>query len=364
MTQEIVVGSSALNVFGLTWRKAQDLDVWGTATTKTFPEGVRGDYQYMPKYIMDCLDREKICDTLYATPDMIYTIKLSHLGWDIFWTKHKRDCLLLEKYGARLDWQVYNILVSFWGEKHGNKDFLSLNKNKEDFFTDKVEYIYDHDYIHELVAYPNRPVYEQCLKEGQQVYIDKNKFFAMPFEKQIRMFREEMAAIALERWLLNPKYSDKVHWAEAWQYAFRKTVTSLTKGWATDFIVLNLRHFDVADFDYFKHALETLGEYVMKKDENARATLDHLVTEYWNGYLMEFLDGCSPSIIVPEEEGFKFISQDGGGEGGAEYCETVFKCKDIYYKATYSYYSHYGYDTSYMDVFQVTPKTKTITVFE
>ena len=66
-----------------------------------------------------------------------------------------------------------------------------------------------------------------------------------------------------------------------------------------------------------------------------------------------------------ESSGFELIEQEGGGEGGAEECHSVFKWKDKYYRTEYSYYSYHGYENVSMDnIWEVTPKQKTITVYE
>lgn len=117
---------------------------------------------------------------------------------------------------------------------------------------------YPHDYLHELVAYPNPPMYTKCLKDGEDVLIDRDKFDLLPFEDQVRMFREEITVIAAERWLINPYWKGKVSWYRAHMLSLQKTVTRLTKGWASEFIVLNLEHFVKPDYKYFKHLIETL----------------------------------------------------------------------------------------------------------
>ena len=63
-------------------------------------------------------------------------------------------------------------------------------------------------------------------------------------------------------------------------------------------------------------------------------------------------------------EGVEFIEQEGGDEGGGEDCYTVLKVGGVFYKITYSYYSHYGVDLDYASVYIVTPQEKTITVYE
>lgn len=66
----------------------------------------------------------------------------------------------------------------------------------------------------------------------------------------------------------------------------------------------------------------------------------------------------------PESNRIEFLEQDGGGEGGKESCYTVFKLDGVCYMATYSYYSHHGFDYLSRDFTIVEPVEKTITVYE
>lgn len=251
----IIVGSTALEHFGLSRRKANDIDYW-LSEGEAFPEGT--DSVYIPEYILNLVPVEESNKVAYAVPDAIYTIKLSHLIYPIFFQKHKLDVLFLKAKGCKIIPELYEALKEYWKEIHGNKSFLSLNQNKEQFFTDNVDYRYDHDFLHQLVAYPNRPMYERCLKDGQEVLIDKDKFFSMPFEDQIRMFREEIAVISMERWLINPYWKGKISWYKAHMLSLEKTVTTLTKGYASYFLVENIEHFVKPDYSHVEHLMEVL----------------------------------------------------------------------------------------------------------
>lgn len=82
----------------------------------------------------------------------------------------------------------------------------------------------------------------------------------------------------------------------------------------------------------------------------------------------EVLDGSRIPLIFTTEDGEQFevehIGQEGGGEGGSEYCYAVIKVGDKFYKIEYSYYSHQGYDTDDAELVEVFPKQKTVTVYE
>lgn len=248
---KIIVGSGALKELG--WNvNPKDVDIW---TDEDLPKQKGFDICVIPTNILNLIPTVNGVANL----DALYTIKCSHLGWrNPKWNKHKQDVLLFKHKGARLIPELYAELLEFWKVTLGDKWFLSLNKNKEDFFTDSVVYVYDHDYLHELVAYPNQPMYTHCLKDKHEVLIDKDKFDKLSFDNQVRMFREEVTVIALERWLLNPKCKGKFSWIEAYIMSLEKTITTLTKNWATSFIVLNLEHFVKPDYSYFKHAIGEL----------------------------------------------------------------------------------------------------------
>lgn len=397
----IIVGSTAAKHWWDDWREPNDLDLWH-GENSIYMKGRGEDVHILPNKVMNLiLDIDG-----YAVPDALYTIKLSHLGWDNHaWEKHKQDALMMQHKDCKLVRPLYDALVEHWNKELGNKDFLSLSQNKEDFFTDNVNYVYDHDWLHSVVSFPNPPVYSLVLKEGEDVLVDREKFNQLPFEQRVRMFREEMTVIAMERWVIPS--NGKISWWKAWQWSVRKTITSLTKGWATSFIVLNLEHFIKPDYSYFKNIMEELNmsskvdltpfekaldlglsydgrgdlddlvyglceddlslndEVVGLKypDRNGRDWNDPSYKEetdhYWEQYQQKEKE------ILESLGGYEHLDQDGGGEGGSEYCYGVFRLGDKTYRAEYSYYSYHGYEYEGIlgTLKEVQPQQKTVTVY-
>lgn len=186
-----------------------------------------------------------------ASPSQLYTIKVSHSAWDLHdtWEKHMHDILFLQAEGCAFDQKMYDILYPVWKEKHGKKR-VALDKNKENFFADAVPRKYDHDSLHESVAYGDRPMYTHFLEEGQEVKIDNAKFWAddVSQEDRFKTIREEVYATALERWVVPSEY--RVSPRAAYARAMKKSITSLFKGkWAL-FIVLNYSELYKPDMDY------------------------------------------------------------------------------------------------------------------
>lgn len=259
----IIVGSTALSIFRPDLNiKPKDLDIM---VLDYMADNFYGDViKIPPKLYMRLVNYCRVKnyqsnDEWVLPPDALLTLKASHLQYDNKWEKTKRDVISLINLGYKVIPELFSILSEHWKEDYGNKDFLSLNKNKVDFFNDFVDYKYDHDYLHELVAYPDKPVYTKCLKDGSEVLICKNKFDNLPEYDRLQMFREEVTVIALERWLYNDKSVD-MSWMQAYNRALKLTITRLTKGWASEFMALNIKELSKQKYSTFKHAIEILNK--------------------------------------------------------------------------------------------------------
>ena len=184
-----------------------------------------------------------------ATPEELYTMKVSHSFWDIdgTWAKHAADIVFFQRKGVQFNRELYDILLPIWKDIHGNK-ITSLKQSADEFFSDAVPRKYVHDSIHDSVAYGERPLYESILATGEEVMVDSSKFWAMDHDTKIKLIREEIYATALERIIIPKDYMTSP--TAAYRFALEKSVTSLFKNdWAL-FIVLNLDELGKPDCDY------------------------------------------------------------------------------------------------------------------
>ncbi len=379
----IIIGSQAAKHHGILNRQPKDVDIW-LSSDEVLNDTSGLDIKVIPEKILSLVGSING----YATPNSLYTIKLSHLGWDNpNWNKHKLDVLHMENIGCVINPELYKELVNFWKTKLGTKDFLSLDKTKDNFFTDEVTYIYDHDLLHEKASHPNKPMYTRCLMEGKQVLTDKEKFDNLTYEDQVRMFKEEISVICFERWVIPYGKS----WVESYPWSVKKTITSLTKGWATDFLIKNLKEFIKPDKQVIQNLLNFIktteeGKTMSKVDltvfdemyEDLASGLskEKFFYELFNGDLDEVgyeadsnLSWREVSDIRDkklEDYGYQHITSEDGCEGGGEYCYGILKFKGVHYKAEWSYYSYEGcdYDNIVNSIKEVKPKEKTITVYE
>lgn len=184
-----------------------------------------------------------------ATPDELYTMKVSHGYWDIngTWDKHAADIVFLQRKGCVFIPELHDLLKPIWAERY-LKNPISLDQKAKDFFNNAVKAKYVHDTVHESVAYHERPWYESYLKEGSEVLVDNDKFWPLPLESKLEAVREELYVIALERILIPNDYKGSP--GAAYRWALRRTAISLFKGrWAL-FLLLHLDELGKPDCDF------------------------------------------------------------------------------------------------------------------
>lgn len=251
---KILVGSQAVKHHFPDFREPHDTDYFANVP-------VEGEAFYQPA--LENYWRWKSADEKIATPDELYTIKVSHSFWELrngTWSKHMHDVAWLKDKGCRLDRELYDILYPIWEERYGVKK-ANLNKTPEEFFTNTVVRTYDHDSIHRSVAYYDEPLFNEILRDGASVAVSKDKFFNLPFEKKCQLVREECYATALERILIPSDYM-RSHRA-AYNWALRKTITSFSKGWFPLWIVENYAAVKVPDIDFVKKHMENSDRLIL-----------------------------------------------------------------------------------------------------
>lgn len=242
----ILIGSKAIDHLFPDELGRQPKDVDWIATTDRAADFTRegGDVFSHPS-----LDEWVGVGTRFATLDELYTLKVSHSYWELkngSWDKHIHDLRFLKARGAQLLPELHATLYKVWTELHGPKR-TNLSMDKGAFFQDAVKRIYDHDSIHESVAYGESAMYNQILREGSTVDVDPKKMWALSFDDLVLLFREEVYATALERILIPTDY--RASPGAAYRWSLRRTITSLTKGKSARFIVENFEDFAIPD-DY------------------------------------------------------------------------------------------------------------------
>lgn len=198
--------------------------------------------------------------------DALFALKSSHKfkkDSPHFW-KNLQDYHLMKAYGAKLTDYYKNF------HKKREKETYTyahpkLNVSKDAFFKDdNIQYVYDHDWIHTVVALGDTPAYQAFLID--QVKVSKMLFMELPLEVQLRSVVEEAAVLAIERSLV--PFPGGMTPKQAWAFAFSKVLTSITSGWwrawAYDHAPQALRMYPTNYWDKFQSAAATNPVYHKK----------------------------------------------------------------------------------------------------
>lgn len=174
-----------------------------------------------------------------ASLEVLYMIKLSHryLRNSPHFIKTRAHIRDMEKIGATLTCPELKRILALREKETYNYTHPVLDQSKETFFQDEVGYIYDHDTIHEAIAIMDAPAYKEYMKDGAEVMVDKEKFFALSEIKQLLGVYEETCVLALERCLIPFDYQPTPK--QAFVMALSKVCTSITSGWFREFAYQN-----------------------------------------------------------------------------------------------------------------------------
>ncbi len=166
----------------------------------------------------------------YLSPDLLLTLKASHLFWDINWEKHMFDVQFLLKKGCIIDEVVFYELYEYWNVYHSKNKRSDLKMTAEDFFDNALNTGYAHDDIH-LLLNPI-PVYTKILKDGCEVEVCEQKFQALSFEDKCNLVYEEVENMGWERY-------PKLHYKVAYDKMLKKFIISHAPLWEALFIIEN-----------------------------------------------------------------------------------------------------------------------------
>jgi hypothetical protein len=191
------------------------------------PNGERIEYHYNKAF--EFLGNKDIAD-----PNELYTIKVSHSFWNIHWRKTMDDIRFMQEKGCVLLEDFYSLLYNEWIIKHGEKRAY-LDIDNESFFTSNIDRKYNHDDIHNWVKYYDEPMFMKVKSDLNKALISKSLFDQLDHGDKLKLCREEIYVMALERIIIPNDFS--INTRVAYERAARILITSASKGWFPKFIV-------------------------------------------------------------------------------------------------------------------------------
>lgn len=167
-----------------------------------------------------------------ASLDVLYTLKMSHRFKknSPHFLKTMRDIKLMRQHGAKIP-----DFLQEWFKLRQKETYdyshPNLNQSKQNFFDPNsgVNYVYDHDSIHESMKHLELPAYSYFKEDLAEVKCSKDKFFNAPEEVRLFSVLEESYVLALERSQI--PFRGGVDPRRSFLIALEKVCTSITSGW-------------------------------------------------------------------------------------------------------------------------------------
>lgn len=217
--------------------------------------------QYMTKY--------NTKNNVKIRKNVLYAIKMSHrfLKNSPHFLKTLKDISTLKAMGANMDDPVLYDIYKLREKETYTYTHPVLDVSKNEFFdADGVNYIYDHDSIHEAVKVLEQPAYKFYIQDDAEVLTSKEKFMACTDEIKLLGVYEEACVLALERSQIPNDF--KLRPKDSFITALIKVCTSITSGYFRDYAYDNFYKV----IDLYREAGES--RYVEKFHENKHVLRD------------------------------------------------------------------------------------------
>jgi hypothetical protein len=222
-----------------------------------FPEGSKIDLHYIPELweVISYIDQSKhaIHDMTSPTTlikNVMFTLKASHVPYDkgIRQEKTFYDLYHMSEAGCEIQEPLFFELEKRWEKERGEKWRADFSKESEEFFDDAVSRESLHDELHKSVAYYDQPAFK-FLQEPDQttVWVCPDKFWNTTDHIRERVIIEEAQALALERFILPGKSTNK---QLSYQKMIKALVDRLAPLWMVPYIINNLYNFLNLNEDY------------------------------------------------------------------------------------------------------------------
>jgi hypothetical protein len=240
MTYPVLIGSRALNFWFPKFQIKNETD-WDIISSEPIigsehhPADFLNNQELANRFASDHVVRFNGYSVKVMNLDGLALIKRSHLWRTLSFQKHITHYhkWLFPFFPKNQDDLVLYHERTNLTKKEFSRGSPSLMKSKQKFFEDAITKIYDHDWLHELVAFKDTPLYLQMLKDPNLVWCEQEKWNQFTQEEKLKCVLEEVYVITLERFLLVP--DNKVPQKLAFLKSLEKVCTTLCSGWFRDF---------------------------------------------------------------------------------------------------------------------------------
>jgi hypothetical protein len=176
-----------------------------------------------------------------VTMEGLAAIKRSHLHRSLSFQKHithyHKHGLVEAMRSAKestIEFLVKRIELTKKEYPQGNPNLMQKN---EEFFDDYVTKVYNHDWLHEQVAYYDKPLYTRLQDDPTIAWCKKEYWQKLSHQEKCECVLEEAMVIAIERFIVSPKIEKPLLTKLAILRSVDKICTTLCSGWFRDFAI-------------------------------------------------------------------------------------------------------------------------------
>lgn len=207
----------------------------------------------------------------FATKEILFSIKKSHIHFPINFYKHIEDYLYLKNIvGVDIYPEITKKRFKETEVRLGKLKTPSLSKKSKDFFNQSSKFVksyFVHDDIHSIMAHLDKPLYEYMQPDKTSAFCSKDLWNTFSDEWKDWCVMEEAYVISLERKVIPAFYDSKIcNSDDAFKWALMRISTTLCSGffreWATNRFNIIL---DKYNKDYFLDFLDAVDQGRIKE---------------------------------------------------------------------------------------------------
>lgn len=233
----VIIGSTAIKYYYPDFnREPKDLDIVTENVSQSNSKA-----EYLKNDVLIQYLKNNGLNQSYLSPDLLLTLKCSHIFWNINFDKHMYDIQFLLKKGNKINIDLFYDLYKYWNVVHGVNKRSKLDMSADKFFDNAVKCEHNHDYLHTLLN-PS-PTYLKVLKDGAEVDVSETKFNALNYKEKCDLVREEVMVMAYER-MFHTNYRINYH------RMLKKFLMNHAPMWEAIFIIENWIELHKPEYNY------------------------------------------------------------------------------------------------------------------
>lgn len=265
MTMNILIGSRAMNYWtGEPSKESADWDVISVDPidgTEHHQMDFLNNHRFV-NYASDHLIAFNGSILHVCNPVGLAIIKRSHLHRDLSFAKHithyhKKLMPLVGKFSPE-DIQVLDERTRLTKDRFPF-NHPKLNVTVPEFFDDRVTKIFPHDWLHQVVAFNEVPIYTKMQRNPEMAWCSQDMWDTFTDVEKQQCVAEEAMVIAIERFLVPSDW--KKPYRLSYMKSLEKVCTTLCSGWFRDYAIDNypaiVDLFDSVNFDEIREKILT-----------------------------------------------------------------------------------------------------------